>query len=134
MTLPENAATALLVGTSGGLSFAVGLQFFKWLIKLATDRMDAREARIDEAMHKLVEQLQGQVANLLERVTGAEARLDECQAKHAESEERYRQLLGTVNGLGDARQKAAAIVAADRVADNRRNGRPRDVQQGDLER
>lgn len=118
-----NVESAAVFGGSAGISLAIALQFFKWLLTFATSRMDAREARIDGATQKLIEQLQGQVDGLLEREVASaerysalEHRLDDCQKKHAESEARYKKLEATMQGLGDARQHAQLIVSAEKTA------------------
>ncbi len=108
-------------GAAGGGYFIV-LKFFEWV----GGRVDKREAaveasavRLDTAMHKLLKNLEDRMQALTERLDTVEHELTECRAQHAQCEAELHRLKGIVQGLGDAKQQAQNIIAAERIADRR---------------
>ncbi|WP_374413263.1 hypothetical protein [Novosphingobium colocasiae] len=122
-----------------GAGFAAGGGFasIKWLAEFVGGRLDKRAAALDGDTRFLFEGLKAQVTLLTERVVGAEADLKACRAelalcteRHAKAEEEVfdhkrrlsdaeaeiARLRALVQGMGDARQQAALIVAAEKEA------------------
>lgn len=115
-------ATTFGLGLGGGAGFF----FIKWLFEYLGGRMDKRADRIDAGTDKLIENLQEQVEALLAREKVREVRLAkvedelaECKRRHAESDAQVMRLEAILQGRGEVRDRAAAIVAAERVADRR---------------
>jgi hypothetical protein len=118
MMLPgiEGFETAASWGASG---FGAGLGFFfvRWLAIFIAGRWDKKEAHLDAATKLLIEQLQVQVKSLIERLTYIERDLAECKRMHAQSEADRLRLEAMLQGIGDARQHAALIVADEKRKD-----------------
>lgn len=126
-----NVAEPLLVWVGGGFGAGVGFYFIKWFFEYLGGRVDKREAavaataaHVDAATHALITHLQNQITSqagtidqLVRRIDTVEAELEECRSQHARDLEEIARLRGGTLGLGDARQQAAAIVAAERVSD-----------------
>lgn len=95
---------------------AGGLAFFgaRWLMVFFTGRLDKREAYLDKATADLFTRLQTEVKELRAEVTEARTQLEECQREHLATRRELSRLEGIVAGLGDAKQQAALIVAAER--------------------
>ena len=115
------APEAIQAGVSGGLTVTVSLVALRWLITLASGRLDKREAHIDGATQRLIDGMAAQVDALQARLTLVSERLDkvedelrQCERKHAEAEAEVMRLKATLQGYGDARDKAALIVAAEK--------------------
>jgi hypothetical protein len=120
------------VGTAGGFSLGVGLAFCRWLLIFAAGRQDKREAQIDEATQRLISGLErrldeetksrkaeGERRDKVEEELRGELgevkkALDECQRQHADARRELMELKGLTKGLGDAKQHAALIVAAEK--------------------
>jgi Mg2+ and Co2+ transporter CorA len=127
MTVPP-PSDWLLLTTTGGLSIGAGIVITRllgrgiaWLMVFFTGRHDKREEHLDAATREIIEALRDDVRGLRERVSAAETALLECQRKHAEterknaeSEAKVLKLEAMLAGLGDARQHAALIVAAEK--------------------
>lgn len=111
---------------AGGAWF--GLRYFlEWL----GVRVDKREAAaqasakaIDDGYQALIRHLQTQITEQAGRITeeakrtdAVEAELAKCNKRDAEREAELGRLKGLLHGLGDAKQEAARIVAADRLID-----------------
>lgn len=108
------------LGAGGG----AGFYMLKWLIEWFTGRVDKREAsldsgvqRLDAATQRLIENLQRRLDDVTERLSLVEDELAECRTQHATAEAKVMRLEATVQGLGDARQQAANIIAAERAMD-----------------
>lgn len=116
------ATTTLGLGAGGG----VGFFFVKWLFEFFGGRMDKRADRLDAGTDKLIAQLQGQVEALLEREKQHVARLEkvedelaECKRRHAESDAEVMRLKAILQGRGEMRERAAVIVAAEKLEERR---------------
>lgn len=108
------------LGAGGGASFFT----LKWFIDWLGGRVDKREAtldagvqRLDLATQRLIENLQKRLDDVTERMSNVEHELAECRTQHADARAEVMQLRALVQGLGDARQQAANIVAAERSMD-----------------
>lgn len=110
------------MGSSLTVGFGVGGGFFfvRWLMVFLAGRWDRKEQHLDDATKLLITQLQEQVASLISRLTFIEKDLAECKRMHAESEATRLRLEATLQGLGDARQHAALIVASEKRKDDKR--------------
>lgn len=115
-TLPGLAVAS---GGAGG-----GFYLLKLLFETLTGRVDKREAavdagaaRLDEATQRLIARLEQEVNDLLPRMKSAEAELDECRRRDAESKAEVARLRATMQGWGDARDHAQSILAAQRLID-----------------
>lgn len=118
--LPSWAAA----GTGAGAGFFMVKWFFEWL----GGRVDKREAAVDRTAARVDATTQTLIHNLEDRMTSLTSRLDlvetelkDCRDQHAKCEAELAQLRGLVHGLGDAKQTAQVIVAADRLADRKGN-------------
>lgn len=114
------------IGAGGG----VGFFGVRWFIEWLGGRYDKREASIerraesvDKATQALISRLETRVCQLEKRLDRAEGELADCNRKHAESEAEIARLKAQGQGMGDARQMAQVIVAADRVADRMTGGK-----------
>lgn len=108
------------LGAGGG----AGFYMLKWFIEWLGGRVDKREAslesgvaRLDAATQKLIENLQRRLDDVTDRLIVVEHELAECRTQHAETRAEAMRLQATVQGLGDAKQQAANIVAAERTMD-----------------
>lgn len=120
----EAALSALPNWAALGGSAGVGFFMVKWFVEWLGGRVDKREAAADAGMEKLIKHLQdqidrqaGEMNRLVDRVASVERDLAECREKHAEAQAEVMKLQAKIQGLGDARQQAAAIVASERVMD-----------------
>ncbi|RIV79588.1 hypothetical protein [Pelagerythrobacter aerophilus] len=114
--------TTLGLGAGGG----VGFFFVKWLFEFFGGRMDKQADRLDAGTNLLITQLQGQVTALLEREKHREERLRvvedelaECKRRHAESDAEVHRLKAIMQGRGEMRERAAVIVAAEKLEERR---------------
>jgi hypothetical protein len=105
------AMGAPLVG--GGMAF--GFVVVKWFTTFIFGRIDKKEDRLDAGTQLLIVQLQEQVKGLLEHKESVEKKLADCLERDIEKERRIAWLEGLNAGMGDARQSAARIVAADKA-------------------
>lgn len=119
------ATTTFGLGAGGGIGFF----FVKWLFEYLGGRMDKRADRLDAGTDKLIGLLQDQVASLIERGARLEARLEkvegdlaECKARHAESDAEVMRLKAIMQGRGELRERAATIVAAEKLVERRGEG------------
>ena len=101
---------------SGGAGLGAGAFFAKWFFEWIGGRVDKREERVDKATQDLFDHMETQITRLTTRVESAEHALAACEKKHQETLEEVSRLKGLVAGLGDARQHAALIVAAEKQA------------------
>lgn len=114
--------TASLVG--GGASIGVGFYFIRWLVGVFFGRVDKREAavdagfdRLDKGTDKLFARMQEQIDSLTTRLERIEAELEHCREERLRDQEELARLRGLVHGMGEVREAAAVIVAADRAGD-----------------
>lgn len=114
----------LVLTATGGVGIGTGIVIARlagrgisWMLVFFTGRQDRRQAQIDEATKELIEGLRTEVREVREELRLVKASLHECERKHLESEAKVARLEGTLAGLGDARQHAALIVAAEKVKD-----------------
>lgn len=108
------------LGAGGGASFFT----LKWFVEWLGGRVDKREAtlsagveRLDTATQVLIKNMQTRMDDLTSRLSTVEHELAECRTQHAEAAAEVMSLRAMVQGLGDARQQAASIVAAERSID-----------------
>lgn len=97
-----------------GAGFSFGFVVVRWCANFIAGRLDKKAEQVDAATQFLIGQLTGQVETLLARCT-------QIEEHHAHCLEELASLRGYVDGRGDARNDAAAIVARDRVADRRKD-------------
>ena len=123
MTLP-NLVEAIPAMTGAGIGLGGGFFIVKFLFEWAGGRVDKREAasiataeRLDAATYKLIQTLEGRLNEQDARLNRVEGELIQCRAQHAQCELELGRLRAIVQGLGDVRQTAATIVAAERVVD-----------------
>lgn len=88
----------------------------KWFAEWVAGRQDKREARLDATSDKLIASLETRLDTLTERLDAVERLLADCQKQHAKSEAEVLRLTAIVDAQGEIRQRAAAVVAADRLA------------------
>lgn len=131
MPTVESIISTIPMWTSAGIGGGAGFFAIKWFVEWLSGRVDKREtavevsrAQVDAAMQDLIAHLQQQIAdlaqqnkNLTQRVDAVEAELDNCRAERAADQKELARLQGAILGMGDAKQKAAAILAAERVQD-----------------
>lgn len=109
--------SAALWGSSflaGGIGLGGGFWFIKWLIEFVGGRMERKAERLDRTTEALLTRLENEIGELRSRLEKAEADLQECKEKHAESEAKVMQIEAIMQGYGDARQAAARIVAEEK--------------------
>jgi hypothetical protein len=106
---------AELAVSTVGMGSGVGFGFFavRWLAGFVADRYDKREEQLDAATHDIIDQLRSEVKRLAERLGAVEEELLECKKLHAEADDERRRLNAAMMGLGDAKQTAQLIIAAD---------------------
>lgn len=111
------AAETIGQWSAGG--FGAGLSFFivRWFAVFMAGRWDKREAQIDEATKRLIEQLTAEVTRLAERLGVVERDLADCKKLHAIAEAERLRVEAILQGYGDAKQHAALIVAAEKRKD-----------------
>lgn len=102
-----------------GLGFGLGLLGIR-VLAMVLAQWNVKEDRIDKGNAKLIEQQQSQIKGLLEWKERVEKALEECQERHAASEQEVARLSGLLQGYGDARQLAQINAAADRAAARRK--------------
>lgn len=140
MILPSSIPDWLTAGAGAGVGLGAGgvlaVHLIKWLIEYVGGRVDKREAAIeartahlDEATQALIDHLQQQITDqaerfgaVLTRLDHVEAELETCRSQHAEAEARAKRYEGLAQGMGDAREAAALILASDRLADRGGSG------------
>lgn len=124
MNLPDSIPEWIAASLGGGASVGVGFYAVRYAINTLLGRVDKREAaveagfaRLDEGTDKLFQRLQGEVNSLADRLGRVEAELEHCREERLRDQEELARLRGLVQGLGEVREQAAIIVAADRVGD-----------------
>lgn len=117
MILPGGLYSTATEWGSAGIGAGFGFFLVRWMAVFAAGRWDKKEAHLDAATQLLIRQLQEQVSGLLERLSAIESDLAACKRLHAESEAQRLRLEGLMQGLGDARQQAALIVASEKAKD-----------------
>lgn len=120
----EFSLSALGNWAMAGGSAGAGYLLLKLLIEKIFNRIDQREAaaaatseRLDEATYKLIKTLEDRMEALTHRLDHVEGELVHCRAQHAQCEAELSRLRAVVQGLGDAKQQAANIIAAERLQD-----------------
>lgn len=111
-----------MAGAGAGGGYFVVLKFFEWIggrVDKREDRVEAGAIRLDAAMQQLIKNLEDRMTGLTARLDTVEHELTECRAQHAKCEAELHRLKGLIQGLGEAKQTAAVIIAADRVADRK---------------
>lgn len=103
-------SVAALGGGAGGGFFIV-----KWFVEMIAGRLDKREARLDAGADKLIGALEKRIETLTVRLDAVEHLLADCQRMHSKSEAEVLRLTALVEAQGEIRQRAAAVVAADRL-------------------
>lgn len=101
---------AALGGSAGGGFFIV-----KWFVEWIAGRLDKREARIDAGADKLIGALEKRIETLTARLDAVEHMLADCQRMHSKSEAEVLRLTALVEAQGEIRQRAAGVVALDRL-------------------
>lgn len=101
-------------GAAAGGSFGV----IKWVLEFVAGRIDKRTAALDADTRFVIDNLKSEVTRLSQRVDAVEEDLVECTRKHAAAEARALHLEAILQGLGDARQTAALIVASEKAKGN----------------
>lgn len=110
--LLELLPTWFAVGAGGGGGFMA----VKWLLEWISGRLDKREAAIDAATQNLIKGLETRLNSTEARLKEVEESLRSCQRQHAESEARVLKLEALLQGQGEIKQLASAMVAADALA------------------
>jgi hypothetical protein len=112
---------------SGGAGIGAGYMLFRYIFEWVGVRVDKREAaleastaRHDAANQALIDNLLKRLEVMNERITGLERELDECRKRDAEKDARLAKLEAQQLGLGEARNHAQTIIAADRQSAIRR--------------
>lgn len=101
---------AALGGSAGGGFFIV-----KWFVEWIAGRLDKREARLDAGADKLIGALEKRIETLTSRLDAVEHMLADCQRMHSKSEAEVLRLTALVEAQGEIRQRAAGVVALDRL-------------------
>ncbi len=112
------------IGAGGGAGFFGIKWFIEWLggrVDKREESIERRAAGVDRAQAALNDRLEKRVCLLEKRLDRTEDELAECSRKHAESEAEVARLRAQIMGMGDARQVAQSIVAADRISDREGN-------------
>lgn len=117
MNLPGGVYATATEWGSAGIGAGFGFFLVRWIAVFVAGRWDKKEAQIDAATQLLIQQLQEQVSGLFQRIGHIDTELAECKRMHAESEAARLRLEGLMQGLGDARQQAALMVAEERRKD-----------------
>jgi predicted nucleic acid-binding Zn-ribbon protein len=109
-------------GTSIGIGMGGGFFIVRWIAVFLTGRLDKREAHIDAGTQRLIDGLERRLDieskrydALEEEMQGVRRDLELCKQEHIETKAELVRLQATAQGLGDARQHAALIVAAEKV-------------------
>jgi chromosome segregation ATPase len=117
------AQLAVAGGSAGGM-FGLVMVAVRWAANFVAGRLDKKEAQLDASTQLLIQHLRDQVAILVgdcrelrEWRASAEKDLFECKQRHAESEAEVMRLKATMQGYGDARDKAQLIVSAEKRKD-----------------
>jgi chromosome segregation ATPase len=120
----EAALNTLPSWAAAGGGAGAGFFLLKFILEWIGGRVDKREeantasaARLDAATYKLIETLEKRMEDLTTRLDLVENELVHCRAQHAQCEAELTRLRAAVQGLGDARQQAANIVAAEKAMD-----------------
>lgn len=125
MIEPGVALSTLAYTGMGGFGFGASFLVVRWFASFTAGRIDKKEADIDEATVRLITGLERRLNEEIEnrRQTEGEMRselrdvreqLAECNRKHAESEAEVGRLRAQMQGFGEARDRAAVIVAAEK--------------------
>lgn len=120
----ETIAQTTGAWTAAGVGAGGGFMLIRWLLDFIGARADKREAaqvasaeRLETSTYKLIDNLESRLNSLTMRLDNVESELVQCRAQHAQCEAELSRLRAVVQGLGDAKQKAAVIVAGERVTD-----------------
>lgn len=101
---------AALGGSAGGGFFAV-----KWAFEWVAGQRDKRQDRLEARADKLIESLEKRIETLTERIDTVEHLLADCQRLHSKAEADVLRLTALVEAQGEIRQRAAGVVALDRL-------------------
>jgi chromosome segregation ATPase len=120
----DSALSVIPSWAAAGVGGGAGFYFVKWFFEWLGGRVDKREAAAekvselnDATTRRLIEKLEARLDSLTTRLDHVEGELIQCRAQHATCEAELARLKGIIQGLGDAKQQAANIVAAERTAD-----------------
>lgn len=127
MIEPGVALSTLAYSGMGGAGLGFSFLVVRWMASFIAGRSDAQAAHIDAATARLIEGLERRLdqeietRRQLEAATQEELRelrleLAECNRRHADAEEEVSRLKGLILGVGDARNHAQLIIAADKQA------------------
>lgn len=115
------ALTMLAYGGGTGVGIAVGLQFMKWLLMFFAGRLDKQQEHLDAGMQALLAGLRTEIDRMKaeaiqdrKETAAIREELRECEKKHADSEAKVTRLEAMMQGIGDGRQVAQLIIAAEK--------------------
>lgn len=124
MNVPATIPDWLTAGAGAGAGGAMTVYLLKIILEWISGRVDKREAaveasfdRLDKGTDKLIQRMQEQLQSLTTRLERVEAELVHCRDERARDQEELARLRGLVHGMGEAREQAAVIVAAERAGD-----------------
>ena len=124
----ENTATWIGTGAGAGAGFFA----VRWFAVFLSGRWDKKEEQIDAATRQIISQLTDENKRLAdsekqtrqemvemrkefgERFSNLEEQLRHCERRHAEGEAEIMRMKATMQGYGEAREKAALIVAQEK--------------------
>lgn len=113
MPVPYVEHVAAFAGAGGGAG--LGFYALKWFTEWIAGRNDKREARLDATSDKLISSLEVRIETLTKRLDTIEGLLADCQKMHAKAEADVLRLTAIVEAQGEIRQRAAGVVALDRL-------------------
>lgn len=116
--MAEQMGAVATLGVSGGGGFYIA----KWLVEKIFARWDKKEEMLDTATSVLVMQLKTQVEDLGKRLDAAylqigtlQEQLMDCKNNHAETGAELLKVRAMLELKGQVDQRAAQVVAADRL-------------------
>lgn len=116
--MAEQMGAVATLGVSGGGGFYIA----KWLVEKIFARWDKKEEMLDTATSVLVVQLKTQVEDLGKRLDAAylqigtlQEQLMDCKNNHAETGAELLKVRAMLELKGQVDQRAAQVVAADRL-------------------
>lgn len=119
-SLPDWIGAGAGAGVGGAATVFLIMKFLDWV----GGRVDKREAaveasfdRLDRGNDKLIARMQEQIEGLSTRLERVEKELEHCRDERARDQAELARLRGLVQGMGEAREQAAVIVASERAAD-----------------
>lgn len=113
---------AIAAWGTGGVSAGAGFFLIRFLFEWIGGRVDKREEAVaagqkrnDLATQRLIENMQGRMDTMAERIEQVERELVHCREQHSMAQAEVMQLRAMMQGYGAAREDAARIVASDRL-------------------